>query len=721
MKLTLVSAAVLSVLAAHQVHAEEQQTDSKKQQSTETVIVTAHKFEQELNDVAGSVAVVDGEKVEDLGQTDLYDSLRGIPGVTVTGGAGRPQNIIIRGMTGNRIAIYKDGIRSSDGFGANDLNDKVGRNAFDMADVKSIEIIKGASSSLYGSGAIGGAVIVHTKKASDYLQGNDYYADARVNYTGISNQYKASSALAFRLGELDSLINVAYWHGEETTSSNSSTFDREVPGYSASYSSHFFINENWILNTKFNAYREEQSNQYPRSVRDKDGMWLSDGYEEEAYSQEFGASVGVEHTPFGGALYDEMEAKVFWRSTENSAQSNNNLRFHQLDQNGHSILRRRVDDAVFKDELMGLSVNGLNSVEFAAHPIDFAYGMSYENSTFERTVNRFQIDDGIKKPEHKQPFVPARQHVLGAYFRSATELNDWMFSAGLRFDAHQLTASDNDEINGHQVKDISSSELSPSASATYRLNEHHNVYLSYSHGYRAPTYDKAYGAVNHDFVPITPFEIIPNMDLEAETSDSIELGTKYQNEKVQIQLAWFYTKFDNFIDERTMGLNSTTNLWEKQYINIDEVFTQGFEASSMAQISDHFALAATLGYVTGENGDGEYVSTLTPWEGSVSINYDLENLHSFATLNWAASMDRVPMCSEPVTQREFECVKTDSWHSIDMGVSYDITKNLRLSGTVINVLDQDYMRYQDVAGVSEQQATLHGTGRYFTLNARYIF
>lgn len=102
--------------------------------------------------------------------TELYDALQGEPGVSVTGGAGRPQNITIRGMTGNRISIIRDGIRSADGFGANDINDQVGRDTFDLANVSTIELIKGASSSVHGSGAIGGAVILKSKQPSDFCK-----------------------------------------------------------------------------------------------------------------------------------------------------------------------------------------------------------------------------------------------------------------------------------------------------------------------------------------------------------------------------------------------------------------------------------------------------------------------------------------------------------------------------------------------------------------------
>lgn len=186
MKLHPIAFAVLSGLASH-AYASDSAAESvenppihanKNNMSTditqmETVIVTATKIEQPLSKTSGSVAVITNDKIKREGATELYDALNHEPGVSVTGGAGRPQNITIRGMTGNRIAIIKNGVKVGDGYGAADLNDIAGRNSFDLSNVKQIEVIKGAGSSLYGSGAIGGVVVVTTKQPGDYLGTKD--------------------------------------------------------------------------------------------------------------------------------------------------------------------------------------------------------------------------------------------------------------------------------------------------------------------------------------------------------------------------------------------------------------------------------------------------------------------------------------------------------------------------------------------------------------------
>ncbi|MEF1229941.1 hypothetical protein QTO02_21040, partial [Vibrio fortis] len=63
MKLSPLLAAVLSVLAANVVHAESEVFEF------EEVVVTANKIEQPLSEVAGSVAVIDGEQIEKNGAT----------------------------------------------------------------------------------------------------------------------------------------------------------------------------------------------------------------------------------------------------------------------------------------------------------------------------------------------------------------------------------------------------------------------------------------------------------------------------------------------------------------------------------------------------------------------------------------------------------------------------------------------------------------------------
>ncbi|MBF4282644.1 TonB-dependent receptor plug domain-containing protein, partial [Vibrio anguillarum] len=288
MKLSPITAAVLSVLAVGSVHAEFSLT------KLEEVVVSANKVEQPLSKVAGSISAIDGESIEKQGATELYDVLSHEPGISVTGGAGRPQNITIRGMTGNRIAIIQDGVAASDGYGANDINDKVGRNTFALDNIKSIEVVKGAGSTIHGSGAIGGVVVVTTKSPADYLQGRDFYIDASGSYTGISNQYKSSSTLAVRNGNGESLVTISYWQGEEARNFNQDLYNRDIEGFSASLAHDHMVNDSLLLSVKFNAYKDENIRKEGIASIQRDDKWESKEFFEQEQHQTLSASLGVQ-------------------------------------------------------------------------------------------------------------------------------------------------------------------------------------------------------------------------------------------------------------------------------------------------------------------------------------------------------------------------------------------------------------------------------------------
>ncbi|MDW1833112.1 TonB-dependent receptor domain-containing protein, partial [Vibrio sp. Vb1755] len=558
MKLTPVSAAVLSVLAASQVHAKSDVF------SMEEVVVTANRIEQPVSEVAGSVAVVTSEEIEQKGETELYDALRHEPGVSVSGGAGRPQNITIRGMTGNRIMIIRDGIRSADGFGANDNNDKVGRDTFDLSNLESLEVVKGASSSVLGSGAIGGAVILKSKQPGEFLEDRDFYVDATGTYTGISNKYKGASNLAFRSGDTESLVNAAYWQGEETRNFSQDLYNRDLDGYSASYAINHFFNDEVMIKARAELYRQDQQRLEGSSSIQKDGKWHIEDFAEDESTEEYSAYLGAELTPLYPTWFEELDTKVYWRHTEVITDTNRLM--NSTDANGLLIKRRELEHKTFTDNTVGLRADFKQTLHASSAEHKLAYGVEIASDYYQREDNQKVLDWTGSNASQKQPFASARAYNIGLYFRDMIELEKWTLTGGLRFDAHRLSPDGQNDIGGYPLKDIDSSEISPSLSISREVFENNRVYLSYDHGYRAPEYDKAYGFVSHDFVPLTPFVIAPNMDLEAETSDSFEIGNKFDNGRAQLYVSAFYNKFQNFIDVVTTGQDNFGN-YVKQYQN----------------------------------------------------------------------------------------------------------------------------------------------------------
>jgi iron complex outermembrane receptor protein len=140
----------------------------------EEVKVTANKREQNLQDVAASLSALTGDDLNRIGAVGAQDYLAQIPGVSYNAvGRGRSP-IIIRGIaTGSTTfsdqqsttAIYIDDMPSLNRWGAWTNTDP---NTFD---VERVEVLRGPQGTLFGSGALGGALrIINNKPVASEFQ-----------------------------------------------------------------------------------------------------------------------------------------------------------------------------------------------------------------------------------------------------------------------------------------------------------------------------------------------------------------------------------------------------------------------------------------------------------------------------------------------------------------------------------------------------------------------
>lgn len=126
----------------------------------EDVVVTAGRFEQKLSDVTVSMDLVRESDIRRQAPTDLTSTLQTLPGVdivdkqpSIRGGGGWTYSV------GSRSQILIDGMSA--------LSPKTGDinwNMIPLENVEQVEIIKGASSVLYGSSALNGVINVRTAR-----------------------------------------------------------------------------------------------------------------------------------------------------------------------------------------------------------------------------------------------------------------------------------------------------------------------------------------------------------------------------------------------------------------------------------------------------------------------------------------------------------------------------------------------------------------------------
>lgn len=688
-----------------------------------TIVVTANKIEKPLSETNGSVAVITSEAMTREGATELYDALNHEPGISVSGGAGRPQNITIRGMSGNRVAVIKDGVRVADGYGADDLNDVAGHNSFDLGDVKQIEVVKGAGSSLYGSGAVGGVVVLTSKAPSDYLGQRDSYWGIEGGYAGISNKYRTTLTTAQRFGDSDHLLRLSYWTGSESKNHDESLYLRDVDGFHAALTSEWFVSPQWMLKGKLSYYQQEALREEGQPPIQQDGKgWIAKDFHEQGQVTTLESRVGAEWEG-AGILADQADFNLYYRLTENDS----DLRV-AMERVQESLLfkRRQIDSRQFRDALMGGSAEMQKQVSLGSANHTFAWGVTLESTRHERPLEKQIIDwNGAQRTE-SAPFAEATTDRFGVYVHDDIAWGRWNLTPGLRFDYQRLSPGGADSIGTealgrYALESTDHSEISPSLSLAYQWTDALNTYLSYTHGFRAPSYAKAYGFVPHLNGDLGSFVILPNPDLGAETSDNFELGSKYDDGRLAVYGALFYSVFDDFIDEQVVGWDDANQHAIVQYQNLNGVKTYGAELTVRYALTDALAISSKLGIVDGEDEQGEEIRALTPLEGNTQLDYLAEDWDGFVRANYAGAMARVPTCYGELGMAE-TCAETSGWLTVDLGAGYFVTPDFRLNLAIHNLLDRDYTRYQDVAGVAAKDTTFSSQpGRYFNINAKYSF
>ncbi|MDC0401347.1 TonB-dependent receptor [Gammaproteobacteria bacterium] len=133
-------------------------------QDMEEVVVTSSLVD--TREITNPLYVIDGNEINDDITTSLGDAVDSYLGVSIADYGSAVGQPIIRGMSGPRVKILKNGMVNRDvsGLGADHLND------VDLNNIEQIEIVKGPSSLLYANGTIGGIINV----VDDCVAPNDF-------------------------------------------------------------------------------------------------------------------------------------------------------------------------------------------------------------------------------------------------------------------------------------------------------------------------------------------------------------------------------------------------------------------------------------------------------------------------------------------------------------------------------------------------------------------
>ena len=149
----------VSMMAAPAVAQTQQAADQ-----LDEVVVTASTRAQTVERAPATISVVTSEQLENRAYVDLFDAVRDVEGVSVSGGSNF-QDILIRGLPGSYTLTLVDGRRQSTREARVNGNGGLEQSFMPpVGAIERVEVVRGPMSSLYGSDALGGVINIITKK-----------------------------------------------------------------------------------------------------------------------------------------------------------------------------------------------------------------------------------------------------------------------------------------------------------------------------------------------------------------------------------------------------------------------------------------------------------------------------------------------------------------------------------------------------------------------------
>ncbi len=174
----------------------------------ENVVITATRTPRPLKDIPTETNVLNEKDLKNSGAQTVADAIRWIPGISISGGAAygssRRFTALIRGLPSHYSLVLVDGERVK----GEHIHTGINLNLIPVSMVEQIEVIKGPSSSLYGSEAMGGIINIISKPIPSelFLETEYAYSSFNTHNANLSFGHKPGKAgylLSSRMSSTD--------------------------------------------------------------------------------------------------------------------------------------------------------------------------------------------------------------------------------------------------------------------------------------------------------------------------------------------------------------------------------------------------------------------------------------------------------------------------------------------------------------------------------------
>ena len=253
-KQCVIIGALALCLSSTNILSQEKTTQEKKAEQLEEIVISATKFELKKENTGKVIYKISQKDIQRNAGKSVIELLNNVLGVEIRGvnsNPGEPRSTYIRGGRSRQALVLIDGVPLSDPTGIEQSYDL---RLLSLNQIESIEVLKGASSTLYGSGAGTGVINIILKKASENTVSGVYEVSLGTNSTSknsTSSLNDKNQNISIN-GTLDKFKYNAFFNITGTSGFSSAKSTLTIPFEEDTYTSNNgFLKLGYEFNTQF--------------------------------------------------------------------------------------------------------------------------------------------------------------------------------------------------------------------------------------------------------------------------------------------------------------------------------------------------------------------------------------------------------------------------------------------------------------------------------------
>jgi len=640
----------------------------------ERITITSNRKETLDTDLAMSVhGIGKSELAIDNGQ-HVAESLNSLSGVLIdqlSGGQGHKAAIRMPMNTSGYYLYLQDNIplQSPAFFNHNALwwssfNSNVAR----------MEVLKGAGTALYGSGAVAATVNILSENVSDkpetsvdMMMGADDYAKIQMGHSN-----KLTDTQGFRISA--SYLDNKGWRNHTGSKRAEITLRHELA-----------LNENERLVTSFVISDLEQEmaaglseDLYNNNKTDSglaDEVLASDPLRKTEYMR-----LSTQWDKTGDDSYYSLIPYLRLRTNDYTATWNQNMPKVQSEVKTLGLLALANFEhyqGMWRDSetTIGLDIEFTEGAQLSYQPLDFTTS-GWGADTFIKGEKFY--DDTTKYTglspyiQHKGALTEYLDYTLGARYDYAK----------YDFDNHLAVYGD----IGHgklslEDKTNDFTHLSPKASLNYHINDDSSFYLRYANSFRLPTAGSLYHLTTKDDGNAKA--------VDPEVSDTYELGYKANLKKVTLDFALYYMDVDDGI------VHAYNDAGQRYLTNASRVIHKGFEAAMLWKINDDLNISTAYSqakheFSQHEQYSGNEMAAAPKFIANIRLRYTPKALPGLSSMLEMQSIGEYWLDDANSQDSEGSNRKDDGYSIVNLKARYQINNQVSVHARLLNITDKEY-------------------------------